>query len=217
MEESLVKELVKDVYRAGAFKTGDFKLTSGGLSPYYVDLRTLVSKPRLFERLVDSYISRMRMIGEGFDVVAGVETAGIPIATLISFKTGIPMVYVRSGEREHGTGRLVEGELEAGSRVVVVDDVLTTGRSIMSAVKSISVSGGRVVYALVFLDRLQNGVRRLREAGVTSYSVIKIDGFLKILLEDKLISESEYGRIMKYLEGFRNVEEQGSDRLNRVS
>lgn len=215
MEESWVKELVKDIYRVGAFKTGDFKLTSGGLSPYYVDLRTLVSRPRLFERLVDSYISRMRMVGEGFDVVAGVETAGIPIATLISFKTGVPMVYVRSGERMHGTGRLVEGELEAGSRVVVVDDVLTTGGSIMSAVKSVSVSGGRVVYALVFLDRLQNGVRRLGEAGITAYSVIRMDGFLRILFKDKLISGLEYERIMKYLEGFRNVEEQGSDRLNR--
>lgn len=216
MEESLLRELVKDIYRAGGFKTGDFKLTSGGLSPYYVDLRTLVSRPRLFERLIDSYISSMRMIDEGFDVVAGVETAGIPIATLISFKTSMPMVYVRSGERMHGTGRLVEGELEAGSRVVIVDDVLTTGGSIMSAVKSISASGGRVVYALVFLDRLQNGVRRLSEAGVKAYSVVKIDRFLKILFEDKLISELEYERIMKYLEGFRNVEKQGPGGLNRV-
>jgi len=207
MEESSVKELVKDIYMAGVFKTGDFKLTSGGLSPYYVDLRTLVSKPRLFERLVDSYINKIRMIGVGFDVVAGVETAGIPIATLISFKTGVPMVYVRSGERGHGTGRLVEGELEAGSRVVIVDDVLTTGGSIMSAAKAISVLGGRVAYALVFLDRLQNGVRRLREEGVTAYSVIKIDGFLRILFEDNLISGSDYTRIMKYLEGFRDVEE----------
>jgi orotate phosphoribosyltransferase len=207
MEEYLVKELVKDIFRAGVFKTGDFKLTSGGLSPYYVDLRTLVSRPRLFERLVDSYIGMMKSIGMDFDVVAGVETAGIPIATLISFKTNTPMVYVRSGEREHGTGRLVEGELQAGSRVVVVDDVLTTGGSIMSAVKSINASGGRVVYALVFLDRLQNGAKRLGEAGVTVYSVIKIDSFLRILLEDKLISELEYERIMKYLEGFRNVEE----------
>jgi orotate phosphoribosyltransferase len=63
------------------------------------------------------------------------------------------------------------------------------------------------VYALVFLDRLQNGAKRLGEAGVTVYSVIKIDSFLRILLEDKLISELEYERIMKYLEGFRNVEE----------
>ncbi|MEM3467170.1 MAG: hypothetical protein QW566_11935, partial [Candidatus Jordarchaeales archaeon] len=98
----------------------------------------------------------------------------------------------------------------------VVDDVLTTGGSIMGAVKSVSASGGRVVYALVFLDRLQNGVKRLSEAGVTAYSVVRIDCFLKILFEDKLISELEYERIMKYLEGFRNVEEQGSDRLNRV-
>jgi orotate phosphoribosyltransferase len=207
MEESLVKELVKDIYMAGVFKTGDFKLTSGVLSPYYIDLRTLVSKPRLFERLVDSYISKIRMIGEGFDAVAGVETAGIPIATLISFKTGTPMVYVRSSERGHGTGRLVEGGLEAGSRVVIVDDVLTTGGSIVSAARAVGASGGRVAYALVFLDRLQNGVRRLREEGVTAYSVIKIDGFLRILLEDNLISGSDYARIMKYLEGFQNVEE----------
>lgn len=126
MGRSSLKELVKDIFRTGASKTGDFKLTLGELSPYYVDLRTLVSKPRLFERLVNSYISRM--IGEGFDIVAGVETAGIPIATLISYKTGVSMVYSRSGERGHGTGKLVEGELAVGSRVVIVDDVLNDGR-----------------------------------------------------------------------------------------
>jgi orotate phosphoribosyltransferase len=207
MTESWLEELVKDIYLAGGFRIGEFKLTSGGLSPYYVDLRTLVSRPRLFERLVDSYISRMRTIREDFDVVAGVETAGIPIATLISHKTGIPMVYVRSAEREHGTGRMIEGELEEGSRVVVIDDVLTTGRSIESAAKTIGVAGGRVQYALVFLDRLQNGAKRLREAGITAYSVIDVKSFLKILLENMLIRDPEYEKITRYLEGFSSVEE----------
>lgn len=202
MAESSLEELVKDIYRAGAFKIGDFKLTSGGLSPYYVDLRTLVSKPKLFERLVDSYIDKMRAIGKDFDVIAGVETAGIPIATLISYKTGVPMVYARSGERGHGTERLVEGELAAGDRVVVIDDVLTTGGSIMNAVKAISTYGGKVAYALVFLDRLQNGTKRLREAEIAVHSVIKIDDFIRILSRDKLISESNYRKIMRYLENF---------------
>jgi orotate phosphoribosyltransferase len=207
MTESWLEELVKDIYLAGGFRIGEFKLTSGGLSPYYVDLRILVSKPGLFERLVDSYISRMRTIREDFDVVAGVETAGIPIATLISHKTGLPMVYVRSAEREHGTGKTIEGELEEGSRVVVIDDVLTTGRSIESAAKAIGVAGGSVQYALVFLDRLQNGARRLREAGITAYSVIDVKSFLKILFENMLIRSPEYEKIIKYLEGFSSVEE----------
>jgi|YelNatPaOPRAMG01_1025707.scaffolds.fasta_scaffold24661_3 orotate phosphoribosyltransferase len=207
MTESLLTELVKDIYLAGGFRTGEFKLTSGGLSPYYVDLRILVSKPRIFERLVDTYISKMKTVGESFDVVAGVETAGIPIATLISHKTGVPMVFARSREREHGTGRLVEGELRRGSRVVVVDDVLTTGGSILKAVEAIGSADGEVAYAIVFLDRLQNGVKKLGEAGVKTYSVIDIRGFLKILFENKLIPSSEYEKVLKYLEGFRNVEE----------
>lgn len=207
MTESLLTELVKDIYASGGFKTGEFKLTSGGLSPYYVDLRILVSKPRIFERLVDTYVDKMRRIGEGFDVVAGVETAGIPIATLISHKTGMPMVFVRSRGREHGTGRLVEGELREGSRVVIVDDVLTTGGSILKATEAIGLAGGEVAYALVFLDRLQNGVKKLGEAGVKTYSVMDIQAFLKILFEKRLIPRAEYDRVMKYLEGFRNVEE----------
>lgn len=210
MTQTLLTELVKDIYIAGGFKTGEFKLTSGGLSPYYVDLRILVSRPRVFDRLVDIYVDKMMKIRESFDVVAGVETAGIPIATLISHKTGVPMVFVRSREREHGTGRLVEGELRAGSRAVVVDDVLTTGGSILKASETIWLAGGEVAYALVFLDRLQNGVKKLGEAGVRTYSVIDIKGFLKMLFENKLIPGSEYDRIAKYLEGFRNVEEQGS-------
>jgi len=200
-------DLVKDIYLAGGFKIGEFKLTSGGLSPYYVDLRILISRPRLFERLVDSYIDRMRSISVDFNTVSGVETAGIPIATLISYKTGIPMVYVRSMERAHGTGRMVEGELAEGSRVVIVDDVLTTGRSIENAAKAIRTAGGEVAYALVFLDRLQNGVKRLRESGVAAYSVIDIKAFLKVLFENKLIQDSEYERIMGYVEEFSGVEE----------
>lgn len=200
-------ELVKDIYVAGGFKTGEFKLTSGGLSPYYVDLRILASRPKLFEMLVDEYLSKMKTVRESFDIVAGVETAGIPIATLISYKTGVPMVYVRSRERAHGTGRLVEGELKEGSKVVIVDDVLTTGGSMVNAAETIGLAGGEVAYALVFLDRLQNGVKKLGEAGVKAYSVIDMHGFLKILFENKLIPGSEYDRIVKYLEGFKDVEE----------
>lgn len=206
MIESSLAELVKDIYLVGGFKIGEFKLTSGGLSPYYVDLRILISRPRLFERLVDSYIEKIRSIGDDFDIVAGVETAGIPIATLISHKTGIPMVYARSMERGHGTGRMVEGELREGSRVVIVDDVLTTGRSIENAAKTIRTAGGKVAYALVFLDRLQNGVKKLREMGITTYSVTDIKIFLKVLFDNKLIQDSEYERIMRYVEESSNVE-----------
>ncbi|MEM3712514.1 MAG: orotate phosphoribosyltransferase [Thermoproteota archaeon] len=206
MTGSSLAELVKDIYLAGGFKIGEFKLTSGGLSPYYVDLRILISRPRLFERLVDSYIGRIRSIGEDFDIVAGVETAGIPIATLISNKTGIPMVYARSMERWHGTGRMVEGELREGSRVVIVDDVLTTGRSIDNAARTIRNAGGKVAYALVFLDRLQNGFKKLRESGITAYSVTDIKIFLKVLLDSKLIQDYEYERIMRYVEESSNVE-----------
>ncbi|MGQ9595968.1 MAG: orotate phosphoribosyltransferase [Thermoproteota archaeon] len=207
MIRSSLIDLVKGIYVVGGFKTGEFKLTSGGLSPYYVDLRILISRPRLFEMLVDEYVNKMRTIGEEFDIIAGVETAGIPIATLISYKTGMPMVYARSGDRGHGIGRLVEGELSEGSRVVIVDDVLTTGNSIRNAAQRIGLVGGSVVYALVFLDRLQNGARRLREAGVKTYSVMDIHEFLIILFENRLIPSSEYNRIVKYLEGFRDVEE----------
>lgn len=207
MIEYSLAELVKDIYLAGGFRIGEFKLTSGGLSPYYVDLRILISRPRVFERLVDSYVDRMRSIGEDFDIVAGVETAGIPIATLISHKTGLPMVYARGGERGHGTGKMIEGELREGSRVVIVDDVLTTGKSIEGAAKTIMAAGGKVVYALVFLDRLQNGVEKLRESGISAYSVIDIKIFLKVLLENKLIRDSEYEKIVRYVEEFSNVEE----------
>ncbi|MCS7138713.1 MAG: orotate phosphoribosyltransferase [Crenarchaeota archaeon] len=206
MTEFSLVELVKDIYLAGGFKIGEFKLTSGGVSPYYVDLRILISRPKVFERLVDSYINKMRSIGEDFDIVAGVETAGIPIATLISHKTGLPMIYARSMERDHGTGRMIEGELIEGSKVVVIDDVLTTGKSIENAVRKIRDAGGRVTHAIVFLDRLQNGVKKLSESGIAAYSVIDIKTFLKVLSENKLIRDSEYEKVMRYVEEFSNVE-----------
>ncbi|MGQ9478748.1 MAG: orotate phosphoribosyltransferase [Thermoproteota archaeon] len=199
MRRRWLEDLVKKIYAAGAFKTGEFRLTSGLPSPYYVDLRILISRPKIFSRLVDSYIWKIRGIKKAFDVIAGVETAGISVATLLSYKMCKPMVYVRSTEKTHGTRKRVEGELSRGDKVIIVDDVLTTGGSIMEAASGIRESGGEVVYAIVFLDRLQNGAFKLREIGIEAYSVIDAAGFVEILHRNRLIPDSEYVRIMDYL------------------
>ena len=200
MEYNL-SELVRDLYSYGVIMLGSFKLTSGLESPYYIDLKRIYSNPDLFRRVIDAYIETLGKYGVEFDVVAGVETGGIPIAAVIAYKLSKPMVYVRSRKKSFGTGRVVEGSVEEGARVLVVDDVATTGGSLAHAAESIRGVGGDVVGAIVFVDRLQGAVRRLSELGVRFYSVYRIDEIIEILYGSGLIDRGRYEAILGYIGG----------------
>ncbi len=126
-------ELAISLYRIGAIKFGRFKLTSGIESPIYIDLRLAITHPSIYRQLVKSMADLLS--GFNIDAVAGIETAGIPWASMVAYELGKGMIYVRKEAKEHGTARLVEGDLRQGMRVAVIDDVVTTGGSIIRAIR----------------------------------------------------------------------------------
>jgi orotate phosphoribosyltransferase len=152
-------EIAKILHNIDALKFGVFKLTSGKASPYYVDLRVVPSFPDAFRQICDFYGEYIiNQIGlENFDRVAGVPLAGIPFASQIAYNLRKPFLYVRKGIRRHGRQRRVEGILVSGDRVLLVDDLVTTGLNLKKAAEAIKAEGGVVKEAVAFLDREEGG------------------------------------------------------------
>ncbi len=166
--------LARELLEAGALAFGEFVLSSGLRSRVYVDLRRLLSRPGAVRRLAVELAGAVLALGA--DSVAGVATAGIPWATLAAYVLGLPAAYVRAERKRHGTSRLVEGSV--AGRVVVVDDVATTGSSLAAAVEALRGEGASVAAALVVVDRCQGAYARLRSLGVELYALYTLPDLL---------------------------------------
>lgn len=178
---------------------GNFTLTSGKTSPYYVDLRLLPSHPQLFDRAVQLAVDTLDESGVVFDRICAVPTGGLPIGTLIANKTESPLIYVRKTGKEHGEGQQIEGKLSAGDRVLVVDDLITTGGSILSAIGALRSSDAEVTDCLVLLDRTEGGSENLRDQGVSLHKVSNIKPVVEELSALEEISSSMRDKVFDYL------------------
>ncbi|MEM2440618.1 MAG: orotate phosphoribosyltransferase [Candidatus Bathyarchaeia archaeon] len=200
MPRSDVKaEVCKILNRIGALQFGTFKLTSGKISPYYIDLRVVPSFPDAFKRICDIYTSFVKEeIGaESFERVAGPPMAGMPFATVIAYNMKKPFIYIRKGVRLHGRQRRVEGVLAPGDRVLLVDDLITTGLSLRRAARAVIAEGGVVNNAVVLLDREEGGEEKLRKSGIKLHSIVKISEAANILYETGAINEEQLKTILK--------------------
>lgn len=200
MKNSLHEIIALKLHAIGAIKFGEFILTSGKKSPFYIDLRITPSFPDVFDVMTNCYVELLREHQREIKRIVGVPTAGLPIATLVSYKMKMPLLYVRKEKREHGTKRNIEGILEKGDIVAIVDDLATTGGSIKEAARKIQEAGGIVKYAVVLIDRQQGAQENLRDIGVELLAYTTINEILEILMSEKKISEEEYNRVLDYLE-----------------
>lgn len=195
--------IAMELYRHGMIKIGSFKLSSGIDSPFYIDLRRLYSYPELARRVVAELLARVPL-GD-VDVVAGVESAGMPLAAYISCLTLKPMAYVRKERKDHGTALAVEGDVR-GMKVAVVDDVATTGASLTKAVHYLREAGGIPVKAVVIVDREQGAREALSKLGIELYALVKASEIFDFLYKAGLISTEDYSKITSYLAGFKAVQ-----------
>ena len=177
--------------KTGALKFGLFTLSGGKLSPYYLDLRILPSFPDAFQKSVELLVENARKI-VGVDKIAGIPTGGLPWASVLAFSLSKPLVYTRKDVKTHGRERKVEGVLAPGDRVLLIDDVITTGKNTTTALQSLRGEGGVVEHALVLLDREEGGKSHLEASGVELHSVVRISEVAQKLLDMDAITKTQY-------------------------
>lgn len=194
-------EVSKILNKIGALQFGAFKLTSGKISPYYIDLRVVPSFPDAFQQICNLQATFIRQqIGEkDFQRIAGIPIAGMPFATTIAFQLKKPFLYIRRGVKLHGRQRRIEGILAPGDQVLLVDDLITTGLSLRKAAKSITAEGGVVKDAVVLIDRQEGGKAILEKEGIKVYSLLSISEILNNLSDVGAITEEQVKTILKQI------------------
>jgi orotate phosphoribosyltransferase len=193
-----VRRFSEVLLRTGAIKFGMFTLTSGKLSPYYIDLRIIPSFPSALKEVTRTYTAQAKKIGLAkYGTIAGIPTAGLVFASLAAYELGKPIIYVRKETKEWGRGKRIEGILKPGERVLVIDDIITTGKSILETVEAVRAEGGVVEDALVLVDREEGGTVNLSAQGIKLHTFAKVKDIAKALYELEEISKEQCEAILK--------------------
>ena len=203
----LMKQVGILLIKNSAVKFGDYILASGKKSPYYIDLRQTISSPITMDWIANS-LTRIVIneIGKDkIDKILGVPTAGVPFATVVSQKLGIPLIYYRQARKEHGVRKKIEGILDRNDRVLIIDDLITTGESVIETAEVVRDQGGVVNELVVLLDREQGGKERLRSSRIEPHVLFKISDAMTWLHAVGLIGDKIFETLKTYIEEERRA------------
>lgn len=191
------QDIALALHEIGAIKFGEFTLKSGIKSPIYIDLRLLISYPKVLKMIAQE----MTLIAKKlkFDVIAGIPYTALPIATAISLDQGWPMVYARKEVKDYGTKKKIEGVFKEGDTALIIDDLITTGGSKFETIEPFKASGLKIKDFVVLVDREQGGARILEEEGYHLHSVIGINELLDILHKRGKIDEQSYKKAKDFI------------------
>lgn len=189
--------LADDLLHSGCVKFGEFRLKSGMVSPIYFDLRLLASEPAILSRAAAAY--RPLLTELQFERLAGLPYAGLPIATAIALGMGRPMVYPRKRVKSYGTQSEVEGRFQPGERVVLVDDLATTGGSKFEAIERLEREGLIVQAVAVLIDRESGAKDALRESGYDFRSVFTIKQLMAYWRAKEMVSDGHAEAVRAFL------------------
>jgi orotate phosphoribosyltransferase len=149
------KKLVEQLKTCGALQYGHFVLTSGAVSDYYVDIKKASTNPNVLVTIA----SFMKPYAEGkYDIIAGMELGAVPLIVALSLETNIPFVIVRKQKRDHGTGKQIEGVSVADKKVLIVEDVTTSGGSVIDTIKILQQNNAKIDSVITVVDR-ESGAR----------------------------------------------------------
>jgi len=199
-----VKEFATFLHHNDVLRFGDFTLSSGKKSSYYIDLRLIPSFPHQFRKMIKHLQNSITEdIGlDNFDSVASIPTGGLVIASALAFEILKPLIYVRNKPKEHGTTKSVEGITRSGMKVLVIDDVATTGSSVVNGIKQLKEAGTKVTDAYVIINRLEGAEKMLESESVKLHQLTDIMEITKILHEDNLVSNEILENVNKQVRNY---------------
>jgi len=198
MKEDIAKLLLK--LKAVSLRLSKpYKFSSGILSPIYCDNRIIMSYPKEREVIVNSFLKIIKQKRIGCDFIAGTATAGIPWAAFLALKLNKPMIYVRKASKEHGKENLIEGKLEKGKKVLLIEDLVSTGGSSLDAVKSIRKAGGKVVICMAIFDyQFKSSSLDFKENNVKLITLTDFKTLVEVAIKEKYINKKDKKILMKW-------------------
>ena len=192
-----VKEFATFLYKNGIIQFGDFTLTSGKNSSYYIDLRLVPSYPHQFRKMIKNLqnliIEKTGL--DNFDSLASVPTGGLVVTSALAIEIVKPLIYVRNKPKEHGTTKSIEGKISTGMKVVMIDDVVTTGTSVLNGIKQLKDAGLSISDLYVIINRLEGADKVLADEGIRIHQLTDILEITNILFKEKLVSEEMLEKI----------------------
>jgi orotate phosphoribosyltransferase len=196
------EKIANALYVSGCLKFGTFKIKSGALSPYYIDLARLLSTPKALCNIAETAADAIRQIrvSDRIDKLASIELKGALILPSIACKVSLPCIVVRKEEKAYGiTGRIAGAEVSAGDRVLFFDDVISEGLSKIEGIKPLQELGAEVKHLVVVVDREQGGREKLEKAGYTVHALARISEIVKALYEAQKISKEQAEAVLNYI------------------
>ena len=192
-----VKEFAIFLHKNDIIKFGDFTLTSGKNSSYYIDLRLVPSYPHQFRKMVKNLqnliIEKTGL--DNFDSLASVPTGGLVVTSALAIEIVKPLIYVRNKPKEHGTIKSIEGKISTGMKVVMIDDVVTTGTSVLNGIRQLKEAELSISDLYVIINRLEGADKVLADEGIQIHQLTDILEITNILFKEKLVSEEMLEKI----------------------
>ena len=192
-----VKEFSIFLHQNDIIKFGDFTLASGKKSSYYIDLRLVASFPHIFRKMTKNL---QKLVSEktgldNFDSLVSVPTGGLVIGSALAIETVKPLIYVRDKPKDYGTTKSIEGKIFSGMKVILVDDVITTGNSVINAIKQLKDAGLSISDVYVIINRLEGANNTLELEEVNLYQLTDVLEITTILFQEKLVSKEILDKI----------------------
>ena len=196
------RQIAKDLLSIGAVflrPNEPFTWASGIKSPIYCDNRLILSEPEVRGRVEQAIADTIRNNYPGCEVIMGTSTAGIAHAALAADILRLPMGYVRSGAKDHGRANRIEGKLKPGDKVVVVEDLISTGGSVIEVVETLRSAGAEVLGIVsIFTYNMKKGIERLKDAGVKNFSLSNFDVLAQVAAEEGYIPAEDVERVIAF-------------------